>query len=196
VAAAAGVGAIEHRFRPTIYSQEQRFVLDGDTLHWHDGRQEQSTLLSQIVGIRVFAVPSGMGPPVRTAVLKLRSGQKLTLRGSSYVRFGVMEDVGATYRAIVEELVLRVAASNPGVPVIVGPPTSIWIFWLTTLIGALLLLLIGAWVLVSGEFPWQAAMALWVVIFFLPRLWRGVVGNRAHRVDPTHLPPTLFSSVS
>jgi hypothetical protein len=39
VAPAAGVGAIEHRFRPTIYSQEQRFVLDGDTLHWHAGRQ-------------------------------------------------------------------------------------------------------------------------------------------------------------
>jgi len=194
IASVAVPSEIEHRFRPTLYSHEQRFTLDGDTLRWQDSDEEHSTRLADIVRVRAFAVPSGMGPPVRSTVLKLRSGQKVKLQGSSYVRFGVIEDAGATYRAMVEALVQRVAASNPNVPIIVGPPTVIWIFWLATLIGAILMLLVGALVFVSGELPWQAAMAFWVVIFFLPRLWRGVVGNRAHRADPMHLPVALFSN--
>ena len=189
-----GLAAVQvaHAFKPGIASREQRYVLERDAIAWSDGTTERRTLLSDIGRIRLYAAPSGMGPSLRRTVLSLKSGRKLVLQSNSYVRFGVVEDRGETYRRLVEALVRQVSATDSAVEILVGPPTALWAFWLVVLIGSALLLAAGALLAVRGDFPLSAALYLGLVVILMPLGWRFVAAGRARRADPMRLPDSLF----
>jgi hypothetical protein len=185
-------GEIAHAFKPTIFSGEVRYVLERDTLIRYNGRTEEHTPLTDIVRIRLYAVPSGTGPSLRRTVLSLRSGRKLILQSNSFVRFGVTEDRGESYRRIVQTLMQRIPAANPQVEVIVGPSTALWAFWLIALIGSGIVLAAGALLVAMGDFPLSAALYFGLVVAYVPLGWRVVASGRSRRADPMHLPRTLF----
>ncbi|MEP7182691.1 MAG: hypothetical protein ABI886_10915 [Betaproteobacteria bacterium] len=183
---------VAHAFKPNVASREQRYVLLRDAIVGSDGATERRTPLSAIRRIRIYAVPSGMGPSLRRTLLSLRSGRKLVLESNSYVRFGVIEDRGETYRRLVEAPVRQVATTDPAVEIVVGPPTALWAFWLVVLIASAMVLVAGALVAVTGDFPLSAALYLGLVVVLMPLGWRFVAAGRARRADPMQLPDKLF----
>ncbi len=190
----AAPGPIAHAFRPTIFSAEHRYVLDGDALLCHDGKREERLALADVVRVRVYAVPSGTGGMLKRTVLRLRSGAKRVLQANSFERFGASEDRADTYRRLVVALLQRVACANPQVEVLVGPAAPLWALWLAAFVGATVVLAASGALAVKGELPLSAAAYLCPLVLLLPLCWRGVAAGRARRADPARLSGELFAS--
>lgn len=187
-------GEVVHAFRPTIFGREHRYVLADDVLVKRVGAAERRIPLADIVGVRIYATPSNMGPALRRTVLRARSGGKVFLQSNSFARFGVIDDRGESYRRIVEALLQRLQAIDPALPLVVGPSLGLWLFWVSVLALGALVLVAASLVAMTGELPLKAVPYLALVSAFMPLGWRVYKAGRAHRADFAQLPPDLFSA--
>ena len=181
-----------HCFRPSIFTHERCYVLEADALVSRDALQPERVPLSEIDRIRVYRVPGGMGPWIRRAVLHLRSGKRLVLQSTHYVRLAVIEDRTETYRALLGSLLRRVPSFNPQVSITVGPSSALWVTWLVLLILSFVVTAAGVALWLAGDFPIAAVLSFGLVIGFLPISWRMVRGGRAHSISPDALGGDVF----
>lgn len=192
-AIAIASGPVAHAFRPTIFAGPQSYLLDQATLQRTTNGVTTVLPLADIERIRIYSVP-GIGPALRRAVLKLRAHPKVILQGTSFERLGRVADRGESYRRIVEALVQRVAVANPAVQVFVGPPTSLWAFWLIVVIGSIVVVALALVMMMAGDLPISSGLYLGLVASYLPLGWRVVRTGRGKRVDARSLPPSIFAS--
>ncbi len=178
---------IAHAFRPTIMSAERSYWLGPDSLIWQDARHEDRIAYGEIVKVHLSNMTPPFGKPQSRCVLQPRWGGAIVLSSASYQRFGTVEDRFMTYTPLVCELMGRIAAANPRAAFIVGQPLGLWWLWLVLLIASVLILLGGAALVLTGEFPVPAAAAFLIVLAGIPVGWRVVRHGRPRPFDPRSL---------
>ena len=128
------------------------------------------------------------GPTQSRCVLHPRSGGKIVLSSTSFARLGVNEDRSESYAPLGRELMTRIATVNPDAIFIAGQPWGLWLLWLFLLIASALILLGGAILAVTGQFPLPAAAVFMIVALGIPVGWRVVRHGRPHPFDPRSIP--------
>lgn len=182
-----------HSFRPTVFSRERHYQLHDEALLWTDDEVQRSAALRDVASVRIYRQSgAGLGPTIRRAVLLLRSGDKVVLQSTHYVRFGVIEDRAGSYRAFVGALLERIVAANPQAKVIFGHSWLMWTIWLAVLIGAVLVLAGSLLLFITHDFPLEVLLYLGIIVAFLPVTWRVVSTSRPRVGNPQALPAGIL----
>lgn len=150
---------------------------------WNAGGRDNGIAYADVTRLQAYTAPLGMvGPPLRRCVVRSRRGGRIVLQGTHYVRLGVTEDRRGAYGPFIDALVRRAAAANPDLAVIVGQSWAMWLVWLAILAGIVVVSVLALVALVNGDFPWQAAIVVALVLGFAPVAWRIVRRGRPRRV--------------
>ncbi|MGE0747086.1 MAG: hypothetical protein AB7K86_17650 [Rhodospirillales bacterium] len=150
---------------------------------WDAGGRDNGIAYADVTRLNVYTAPLGVaGLPLRRCVVRSRRGGRIVLQGTHYVRLGVTEDRRDAYGPFVDTLVRRAAAANPELAVIVGQSWAMWLVWLAILAGIVAVSVLSVVALIDGDFPWQAAIFVALVLGFAPTAWRIVRRDRPRRV--------------
>lgn len=180
---------IAHAFRPTIMSAERSYWLGPDSLIWRDESHEDRIAYGEVAKAHLTNMTPPFGKSQSRCVLHPRSGGTIVLSSASYQRFGTVQDRFTTYTPLVCELMGRIAVANPQAEFIAGQPRGLWWLWLVLLIASVMILLGGAALVLTGQFPLPAAAAFVIVLAGIPVGWRVVRHGRPRPFDPRALSP-------
>lgn len=111
-------GHTQHSFRLSFFHRERAYKLTSDALEWQDQVGGGRIAYSDIVQIhtfktRKFGVGGQTSGLVWRCILTSADGVKIKLAQDHYVRLGVREDRGRSFRFFVNLLTARVSAVNP-----------------------------------------------------------------------------------
>jgi hypothetical protein len=143
---------------------------------------------ASIKQLRLSYEPTRIEDNRHRCALKLSSGEKAMIYSTHFTGFDSFEDRAASYRPLVRELVMRVAAANPACTFWAGK--SRLVYW-TQHIFLLVLLLLMVFVLgyFSGFNLSELAMAkLAVIIGFIPLAFLYARKNYPQRFAPPDIP--------
>jgi KDO2-lipid IV(A) lauroyltransferase len=118
----------QHSFRLSFFHRERTYKLTSDALEWHDQAGSGRIAYSDIAQIHTFKTRKfGVGGQTSALVwrcsLTSADGTKIELAQDHYVRLGVREDRGRSFRFFVNLLTARVSATNPHVGITQGRVT-------------------------------------------------------------------------
>jgi hypothetical protein len=189
----------DHAIDPTHYSFRNspagapiEFYLRDSELEWRRGNQAFRVAYADVRQIRLLFRPVTMQVYRFITEIRTTRGPKLTLASTSWRSMVDHERLDARYRAFVNELHRRVAASGATVVYRSGAPGPL--YWLgvvvfATLMGASTLLAIRA--LEAGD--WQAAGLIGLMVaFFLWQTGGFFLRNRPGVYAPDRLPDHLL----
>ena len=116
-----------HLFRPSPFSRDRAYWVDGHMLHWRSGVEGGRMSLSEVVCIQVILPPPGQG----TARCIIRTAEGTLHRFSDDYwfgwkrldrhRWGVREHRRASFLGLVAALARRAGKANPAVTLRFGP---------------------------------------------------------------------------
>ncbi|MCP5368456.1 MAG: hypothetical protein H6907_13250 [Hyphomicrobiales bacterium] len=183
-----------HTVRAHLFTHTRTYVLGETALRWRRGESavgdpEGELAYADVRKLRLYSAP-GLGVDVGLCVLRPRrgAGSKVVIKSAHYVSLGNFEDRRASYGPLVRELLVRIAAANPGARMVAGN-SALWVTWLVLLALTGLIFLGLAVSLLSGDIMaaggWGAVAAL---ALMLPLMVRAVRGGRGRPLDP-HDPP-------
>lgn len=116
-----------HLFRPTPFSSDQAYWLDGHVLHWRRGVDGGRLNLSDVVCVQVILPPAGHGTArciVRTAQGRLHRFSDDYWFGwvsGERHRWGIRQHRRASFLGLVAALARRVRKANPAAELRYGP---------------------------------------------------------------------------
>lgn len=116
-----------HLFRPSPFSPDRAYWLDGHVLRWRSGVESGALNLSQVASVQVILPPAGQGTArciVRTVEGRLYRFSDDYWFGWNRVerhRWGVREHRRGTFLGLVAALARRARKANPAVALTYGP---------------------------------------------------------------------------
>jgi hypothetical protein len=196
--AAAPAPDQQYTFRLSLFSRTASYRLTDHSLLWSKGNQRGELEYSDIRSIRIYESPGARRlPAFRRCVITPRRGRTQTL-SSNHLDGILFESHLKSYQPFVDELLRRVAATNPDVEYIYGFSMALWIAYVA-LLAVFVLLFLGCGLLavflsVDHEVGGAIAMIICALMMFALALlfWPWVRRNRPHRYDPrtkNPLPP-------
>ncbi|WP_157532739.1 hypothetical protein [Hyphomonas polymorpha] len=116
-----------HLFRPSPFSRDRAYWLDGHMLHWRNGVEGGRMSLSEVTCVQVILPPARYG----TARCTIRTEEGTLHRfsddywfgwtGAERHRWGVREHRRASFLGLVTALARRARKANPAVTLRFGP---------------------------------------------------------------------------
>lgn len=116
-----------HLFRPSPFSRDRAYWLDGHMLHWRSGVEGGRMNLSEVACVQVILPPPGRGTArciIRTAegtLHRFSDDYWFGWNGVDRHRWGVREHRRASFLGLVAALVRRARKANPAVALRFGP---------------------------------------------------------------------------
>jgi hypothetical protein len=116
-----------HLFRPSPFSPDRAYWLDGHVLRWRTGVESGWLALTEVVSVQVILPPAGHGTArcmLRTAEGRLHRFSDDYWFGWNRVerhRWGIREHRRGTFLGLVAALARRARKANPAVALTYGP---------------------------------------------------------------------------
>ena len=187
-----------YSFRLSQFQKEATYRLgERALLRTVDGK-ETSLSLADIRSVRIYDSPSAglagamVAPGFRRCVIRPRHGKTIVLSSNHFESFGRFQSRSESFEPFLDALIRRIAAVNPAAEFWAGMPMGLWLFWVVTLAGVLvvtpliaLLLVMAALGKVEIAFPAVIAGVLLLGILFRFRSYvHAIRGSRSRRFDP------------
>jgi len=187
-----------YSFRPSQFQKEATYrVTDRALLRTVDGK-ETSFSLADIGSVRVYDSPS-MGlasaliaPAFRRCVIRPRHGKTVVLSSNHFESFGRFQNRRESFDPFLDALLPRIAAANPAAEFWAGMPMGLWLFWIVTLVGVVvvtpfLALLIVMAILGKVQLALPALFAgvlILAILLHFRSYVRALREGRSRRFDP------------
>ncbi|HTS93313.1 MAG TPA: hypothetical protein VMG55_14985 [Stellaceae bacterium] len=187
-----------YTFRLSQFQKEATYRATESALFCTIDGKETSLPLAEIRSLRVYDSPS-MGfasalvaPGFRRCVIRPRHGRTIVLSSNHFESFGRFRDRHQSFDPFLDTLLRRIAAANPTAEFWAGMPMGLWLFWIVTLIGVVvvtpllvLLIVMAAMGKIEIAFPAVIAGVLLLGILFRFRSYlRALRAGRSRRFDP------------
>jgi hypothetical protein len=178
---------LTHSARLSLFSKERTYRLEPDALVWSEGNKSGRLPYDAVKYVHIYSVPPAMGQKVRRTILKSDLSPKVVIAGAHFAGLGQFEDRSDSYFAFVEELLARVTAARPDVPIRVGQSWLLYGFWVAMLVLSAILLPLMAIIIFDGGFEPRAIPAIGIMLVFLPVSWKIVRRGRPRFADASAL---------
>jgi hypothetical protein len=194
-------GDFQYSFRLSPFRRQATYRLTDRALTWTEGDQHGELAYSDIRGIRIH---DGVGlqqyPTFRRCIITPTQGPALTLSSNHFRNFIILFDSQLrAYQPFIDELLRRIAATNPNVEYYIGYRLAFWLIAVAVEALFLVSFAMSAWLasmfwLREHDPPPAIACALLAIAWLALALFYGpwVRRNRLRPYDPhteSPLPP-------
>jgi len=187
-----------YSFRLSQFQKEATYRLGERALLRSVEGKETSLSLADIRSVRVYDSPSlgvasaMVAPGFGRCVIRPRHGQTIVLSSNHFESFGRFQSRSESFEPFLGALIQRIATVNPSAEFWAGMPMGLWLFWILTLAGVLvvtplLLLLIALAALGKADVTFPAVIAgllLLGILFRFRSYVRAIRRGRSRRFDP------------
>jgi hypothetical protein len=164
--------ALSYTARSSLFSREVTYGLDDGNLSDGDGR---IVPLHDVVRVRTYGAPgsrlavggANLSNPFERCVVHFRHGPKIAFSSRTFLGLGRTESLWSSYTPFVETLVAEVRHANPDAKFIAGMPMRLWLFWLAILLGAFLVALVAAGLVLSLAIIRSTDVDAWILRLLL-----------------------------
>lgn len=181
-----------YAYRPRMIGAGSSYRLGAHSLEWNLGGYTGQVPYPMIDLVRLGYRPSNFGNRRFIAEIRQRKGMKLEIASSSFKSMVSMEDQGEAYKAFIQELHRRIAASGGNCRFEAG--FAAWRWWpmVAVSIGTALALVY----VLANTFGGGDRTALFLVLGFIVlfgwQMWPLVWRNRPERYEPHNIPERVM----
>jgi hypothetical protein len=181
-----------YAYRPRAIGSAAVFRLTEHSLEWNIGSMAGRAAYPMISMVRLGFRPNNFGARRFIAEIWPRNGSKVEIASASYRSLVATDDQGPAYRAFIEELHRRIAASGGECRFEAG--FAAWRWWPMAAVGvftAFALLYVAVSTVRSADVTGGLLIAGFILLF----AWQMtplILRNFPRRYDPQHIPPDVM----